>query len=148
MNAFLCIFAGRPTACIADHCKTGLRIFCDYFLVNFQRFWVIFASMAWAKQYRERQKYNSFMYFHRSVDGVRFWSLQYRNPWFSWSFCDDFNCSLASFCMVLGSRLEAWYRYMNGPRSNSKRVIFIIFWSIFCVGKNELSITFCGVPEK
>ena len=45
MTVFLCIFAGRPTACIVDHCKTGLRIFCDHFLVNFQRFEVIFASI-------------------------------------------------------------------------------------------------------
>ena len=67
---------------------------------------------------------------------------------FSCSFRGDLWCILASFCMILSSRLEAWSRYMNGPRSNSKRVIFITFWSVFCVGKIELPVTFGGFPEK
>ena len=60
MNAFLYIFAGRSTARVFDQCNTGLRIFCGHFVVNFRRFWAIFASMAWAKQHRERQKWTQF----------------------------------------------------------------------------------------
>ena len=67
---------------------------------------------------------------------------------FSWSFCDDLNCILASFCMILASRLQTWSRSTNGARSNSKRVIFIIFWSVFCTGKISLPKTFAGFPEK
>ena len=57
---------------------------------------------------------------------------------FLWSFCDDFRCILVPFCMILDSRLYAWSRYMNGPWSTSKRVIFIIFWSIFDPAKSSL----------
>ena len=60
MNAFLCIFAGRSTACVFYHCNTGLRIFHCHFVVNFRRFLAILASMAWAKQHRERQKWTQF----------------------------------------------------------------------------------------
>ena len=60
MNAFLCIFAGRSTACVFYHCNTGLRIFHGHFVMNFRRFLAILASMAWAKQYRERQKWTQF----------------------------------------------------------------------------------------
>ena len=67
---------------------------------------------------------------------------------FSCSFRGDLWCILASFCMILSSRLEAWSRCMNGPRSNSKRVIFITFWSVFCVGKIALLVTFGGFSEK
>ena len=93
MNAIWCIFAGQATACVFDHCNTGVYVF-------------------------------------------------------SCSFCGDFKCILASFCMILSTYLEAWSRYMNGPRSTSKRVIFITFWSVFCVGKITLSVTFGGFPEK
>ena len=67
---------------------------------------------------------------------------------FSCSFCGDFGCILAWFCMILGSRLEAWSRSMNGPRSRSKRVIFITFSSVFDTPKIKLTPTFCGFPEK
>ena len=67
---------------------------------------------------------------------------------FKCSFHGDLWCILASFCMILVSRLEAWSPYMNGPRSNSKFVICITFWSVFCVGKIELPGTFGGFPEK
>ena len=62
-NAFWCNFAGRSTARVFDQCNTGLRIFCGHFVVNFRRFWAIFASMAWAKQHRERQKWTPFYAF-------------------------------------------------------------------------------------
>ena len=67
---------------------------------------------------------------------------------FWWSFCDDFRCILESFCMILGSRLEAWSRPMNGPWSTSKRVIFITFWSVFDPAKSSLKPTLCDFPEK
>ena len=38
MNAFLCIFARRPTTRVFDHCKTGLRIFRDHFFCEFLTF--------------------------------------------------------------------------------------------------------------
>ena len=53
MNAFLYIFAGRSTARVFYQCNTGIRIFCDNFVMNFRRFWALFASMTWAKQHRE-----------------------------------------------------------------------------------------------
>ena len=93
MNAIWCIFAGQATACVFDHCNTGVYVF-------------------------------------------------------SCSFCGDFKCILASFCRILSTYLEAWSRYMNGPRSNSKRVIFITFWSVFCVEKITLLVTFGGFSEK
>ena len=60
MNAFLYIFAGQSTARVFDQCNTGPRIFCGHFVMNFRRFWTIFASMAWAKQHREGQKLTQF----------------------------------------------------------------------------------------
>ena len=60
MNAFLYIFAGRSTARVFDQCNTGIRIFCDHFVMNFRRFWALFASMTWAKQHREWQKWTQF----------------------------------------------------------------------------------------
>ena len=77
------------------------------------------------------------MHFRRSSDGVRFWPLQHRGHVFSCSFCGDFRCILASFCMILGTHLEAWSRCMNGHRSNSKRIIFIIFWCVFGTAKSS-----------
>ena len=58
---------------------------------------------------------------------------------FSCSFRGDLWCIFASFCMILSSRLEAWSRCMNGHRSNSKRVIFITFWSVFLRWKNRIT---------
>ena len=60
MNAFLYIFAGRSTARVFDQCNSGIRIFCDHFVMNFRRFWALFASMTWAKQHREWQKWTQF----------------------------------------------------------------------------------------
>ena len=93
MNAIWCIFAGQATACVFDHCNTGVYVF-------------------------------------------------------SCSFCGDFRCILASFCMILSTYLEAWSRYMNGPRSRSKRVIFIIFSRVFDTSKIEISVTLAGFPGK
>ena len=51
------------------------------------------------------------------------------------SFCGDFRCVLQSFCRIVGTRLEALSQYMNGPQSNSKRVISITFWNVLCTAK-------------
>ena len=67
---------------------------------------------------------------------------------FSCSFRADLWCILASFCMILCTRLDAWSRCMNGPQSNSKRVIFIIFWTVFCTGKIPLPVSLAGFSEK
>ena len=93
MNAIWCIFAGQATACVFDHCNTGVYVF-------------------------------------------------------SCSFCGDFRCILASFCMILSTYLEAWSRYMNGPRSRSKRVIFITFSRVFDTSKIEISVTLAGFLGK
>ena len=67
---------------------------------------------------------------------------------FSLSFRADLWCILASFCMILCTRLEAWSRYMNGHQSNSKRVICITFWNVFRTGKIPLPVTLAGFSEK
>ena len=93
MNAIWCIFAGQATACVFDHCNTGVYVF-------------------------------------------------------SCSFCGDFRCILASFCMILSTYLEAWSRYMNGPRSRSKRVIFTTFSRVFDISKVQISETLAGFLGK
>ena len=149
MNALWCIFAGQATACGFNHCDTRRRIFlwsvCGEFCTIFSDFCIhgvnkatpgttkmnvfpcIFAGRATACVF---DHYNT---------GVNIFSL---------SFCGDFRCILASFCVILRIRPEAWSRSMNGPRSTSKRVIFITFSSVFDTGKIEFSITFRGFPEK
>ena len=84
----------------------------------------------------------------RSVDGVHFAQLHYRIMYFPCSFRGDFSCISAAFCSILDSHLTARSRCMNGPRSNSKRVILSTFGSVFCTGKFELSVTFGEYPEK
>ena len=90
-------------------------------------FWCIFASQATAC-----------VFDHCNID------IHY----FSWSFCSDFRCISASFCMILDTRLEAWSPSTNGPWSTSKCVIFITFWSVFDPAKIKLTPALCGFPEK
>ena len=63
-------------------------------------------------------------------------------------FCDDFRWILDSFCMILSTRLEAFSRCMNGPRSTAKYVIFITFSSVFDPAKIYHKPTLGGFPEK
>ena len=68
----LFIFASRLTARVFDHCKTGLRIFHDYFLISFDDFQRI--SNPWREQSNagNDKSDRDFRHFHGSVDGVRF----------------------------------------------------------------------------
>ena len=135
INVFWCIFAGHSTAYVSDHGTTGNRIFYDHFFVKFRRFWTIFASMAWAKQHGERQKwtrYDAFFSGRSTVCG--FDHCKSGVHVFSCSFCDDFSCFLASFCMIWGTRLEAWSKCMNAPRSRSliQGVLTTNAWNCWC----------------
>ena len=149
INAFWCMFARRPTTCVSNHCNYGIRIFLWWFYGKFSMILSDFCMHGVRKATPVTTKANAFWcnFAGRSTACV-FEHCTIGIYVFSCSFRGDLWCILASFCMILSSRLEAWSRYMNGPRSNSKRVIFITFWSVFCVGKIELPVTFGGFSEK
>ena len=110
---FLWLFNGKFSMILSDFCIHGVRKATPV-TTKANAFWCNFAGRSTA------------CVFEHCTIGIYVFSCSFRG---------DLWCILASFCMILSSRLEAWSRYMNGPRSNSKRVIFITFWSVFALEK-------------
>ena len=81
-TAFWCMFAGRPTTCVSNHCNYGIRIFCGDFMVKFQWFWAILHPWRAQSNTGNDKSERVLMQFCRSVDGVRFWALRDRNSCF------------------------------------------------------------------
>ena len=106
---FLWLFNGKFSMILSDFCIHGVRKATPV-TTKANAFWCNFAGRSTACVF---EHCTTWIYF------------------FKCSFRGDLWCILASFCMILCTRLEGWSRYMNGPQSNSKRVISITFWSVF-----------------
>ena len=144
----LCIFAGRPTARVFDHCNTGFRIFVIIF-------WWIFDVFQWFLHPRREQSNTGndkndrvSMHFQRSIAGCVFDHGKTGLRIFSWSFYIGFGRVWDRFCTIFRTRPATHPGSTNSSWSGSKTSILLTFSSVFALAKIEPRPTFRGFPEK
>ena len=122
--------------------------FCDYFMINFLRFWTFFASMAWAKQNRERQKWMRFDAFSQVKRRRVFFAVARPCSIF---FRAHFAVIFVHFGVILRDFAypsKSMFKVYEWPMKQFRICNFHHFWSVFDTGKIEVAETLGEFSEK